>query len=199
MYARSILLPVLGGFVSTVVAEGQSVSKTGNAIFARQNNVNSTCNVFGLDFQDGGSYFINTNSNASFTAVSKFEGCNNDTASILLVNEATDDEYECTSVSTVPDDEAMLSTCPVLKSQLNSGEYLILALGNNGDGNPFAYQREFSISAGPQQTSTVTPTATYSVTVTPTVNVESTSNPLNRDQRKLTVVSYLNYHQELYR
>ena len=168
MYARSILLPALAGLLCAVSAETSPANHL-PALFKRQQNANSTCVAYGIDFQDGGDYFINTNSNDSFTCVTKFEGCNNDQADVMLVNENTGDEYECTNVNTVPDDEAMLSTCPVLKNQLTSGEYLILVLGNNGNGNPFAWQREFSLDAGPQQTSTVTPTVTYSVTTTPTV------------------------------
>lgn len=37
-------------------------------------NPDSVCQSFGVDFQDEGSYFINSNSNESFTAVSYFEG-----------------------------------------------------------------------------------------------------------------------------
>ena len=33
-----------------------------------------TCESYGIDFQDGGSYFIDSNSNASFTTVSEFSG-----------------------------------------------------------------------------------------------------------------------------
>lgn len=174
MYARSMLVPALAGVLSVANA-AQSSPNAGAAphLFARQMNANSTCNAYGIDYQDGGSYFVNTNSNASFTCVTKFEGCNNDKADIMLVNESSGDEYECTQVNTVPDDEAMLSTCPILKSQLTSGEYLILVLGNNGNGNPFAYQREFSIDAAPQQTSTVSSTVTYSVTTQPTITTTS--------------------------
>lgn len=120
------------------------------------------CNTYGLDFQDGGNYFINTNSNASFTFVSSFMGCQNDTASVMLINQSTGDQYDCGSVPTVPDNAPELATCPVLKDQIASGDYLIIAVGNNGNGTPFAYQREFNISAGPQQTITnyYTPTVT---------------------------------------
>jgi hypothetical protein len=122
----------------------------------------SGCNTYGLDFQDGGNYFINTNSNASFTFVSSFVGCQNDTASVMLINQSTGDQYDCGSVPTVPDNAPELATCPVLKDQIASGDYLIIAVGNNGNGTPFAFQREFNISAGPQQTFTdyYTPTVT---------------------------------------
>jgi hypothetical protein len=34
----------------------------------------SVCTSFGIDFQDGGAYFINSLSTNNFTAVSQFEG-----------------------------------------------------------------------------------------------------------------------------
>ncbi|OCK85972.1 hypothetical protein K432DRAFT_285796 [Lepidopterella palustris CBS 459.81] len=128
---------------------------------------NSVCNSFGIDFLDGNEYFINTNSNDSFTVVSEFEGCNADVADIMLVL-PSGDELICSEVNTTPDDTPEMSTCPILKDQMVTGEYLILILGNNGDGNPFAYERDITLDCGPQATSTVTPTVTWNVTVTPT-------------------------------
>jgi hypothetical protein len=125
------------------------------------------CNTYGLDFQDGGNYFINTNSNDSFTFVSSFVGCQNDTASVMLINQNTGDQYDCGSVPTVPDNAPELATCPVHKDEIASGDFLIIAVGNNGNGTPFAYQREFNISAGPQQT--ITNYYTPTVTSTPIV------------------------------
>lgn len=138
---------------------------TPELIFQRDDGV---CYSFGIDFQDGGSYFIDSRSNASFTAVSQFEGCNNDTSSILLVNDETGDQYECSSVPTMPEDTSQLSTCPIEKSQMTTGNWSILAIGNNGaDGDPFAWQRDFFISVGVPETTTYTPTVTYTQTSTP--------------------------------
>jgi len=128
---------------------------------------NSVCNTFGIDFKDGNSYFINTLSNDSFTCVSEFEGCNQDVADIMLVL-PSGDELICSQVPTTPDDTPEMSTCPIQKDEMVSGEYLILITGNNGDGNPFAWERDIQLDCGPQATSTVTPTVTYNITVTPT-------------------------------
>jgi hypothetical protein len=46
-----------------------------------------------------------------------------------------------------------------------SGEWIILILGNNGDGNPFAWERDLYLDCGPQATTTITQTATFSITV----------------------------------
>jgi hypothetical protein len=128
-------------------------------IFKRQEHLNSTCSFFGVDFEEGGNYFINTNSQDPFTFLTVFEGCNNATADLSLVNEDTGDQFDCGSVRTVPDNAPMTATCEVSKNQITSGKYLIITIGNNGVGRPFANQREFTIEAGPQQTITETPTA----------------------------------------
>jgi hypothetical protein len=53
---------------------------------------------------------------------------------------------------------------------MSSGEWTILVIGNNGDGNPFAYERDFSLTVGPQTTETVTQTVTFTQTSIPVVN-----------------------------
>lgn len=103
-------------------------------------NTNSTCNTFGIDFVDGNTYFINTLSSDDFTCVSQFEGCNSDVADVLLVD-PTGEEYLCSEIPTTPDDTSQMSTCPIEKSQMISGLWRILVLGNNGDGNPLAAER----------------------------------------------------------
>lgn len=168
-------------------------SSNAAVLIERQSNPNSTCSVFGIDFQNGGSYFINTNSQADFTAVSQFEGCNNDTASIMLVNDDTSDEYECTAVPTVPDDVSQMSTCPIMKSQITSGNWSILTLGDNGNGNPYAYQRDFMLQAGPQETVTATVTVPFTLTTQSTSTVECKADP-KRCHSVLTLCSYLYPH-----
>jgi len=39
-----------------------------------------------------------------------------------------------------------MSTCPIEKDQMTSGEWSILVIGNNADGNPFAYERDFNLT-----------------------------------------------------
>lgn len=69
---------------------------------ARQDNPDSTCFVYDIDFVEGGSYFIDSNSTANFTTtVQQFDDCNNDSASILLMQQSTEVEWECSSVETV--------------------------------------------------------------------------------------------------
>ncbi|KAF2808430.1 uncharacterized protein BDZ99DRAFT_55601 [Mytilinidion resinicola] len=130
------------------------------------------CDAFGIDYVDGGSYFINTNSQDNFTFVTEFEGCNDDIANTMIVppDDAPDnDEIICSDLDTTDvDDTPEMATCPIKKSQMVSGPWIILVMGNNGDGDPFAYERDITLDCGPQVTATVTPTVTYNITVTPT-------------------------------
>lgn len=158
-------------------------------LLARQDNTNSTCLSYGIDFVSDGEYFINSLSNVDFTAVSQFQGCNDDQASVLLVEQSTGNEWECSSVPTVPDNVAEMSTCPLEKSQMSSGDWSLLVIGNNADGNPFAYERDFSLTVGPQITTTVTPTVVYTATSTPVINTTSKSAPLFWRVLRLTVSS----------
>lgn len=48
-----------------------------------------------------------------------------------------------------------MDSSPIPKSSLISGEYSIIIISNNGDGDPIAYERDISLTVGPQQTSTV--------------------------------------------
>ncbi|RMX74780.1 hypothetical protein D0869_12256 [Hortaea werneckii] len=151
-------------------APGQEWSE----IVRRQHYADSTCQVFGLDFQDGGSYFLNSNFSQNFMASYQFRGCNNATADVMLVNMNNGDQYFCSSVPTVPDNTTQVSTCPVQHSQLSTANYSIITLGNNGNGNPFAVQRDFVLNVGRQETVTVTISTPSTVTSNP-INTRTTS------------------------
>ncbi|KAK6438866.1 hypothetical protein LTR95_004930 [Oleoguttula sp. CCFEE 5521] len=175
MVAFAAIAASVGLLITTASALPDGRTPSPAHIFRRQMNANSTCNAYGIDFQNGGSYFINTLSQANFTCVTQFEGCNNDTASIMLVNDQTSDQYLCSDVPTVPDDVNRMSTCPIMKSQISSGMWSILALGNNANGNPFAWQRDFTLTAAPQQTTTTYGTITQTVSSTPLTSMITTS------------------------
>lgn len=112
-------------------------------------NETSVCLSYGIDYQNGGSYFIDSRSTESFTVVSQFADCEPDTtAYVLLVNDVTGDQLECSGVATTPDLTNVVSTCPIAKNQMTSGEWSILVIGNNGDGSPYAWQRDFVLTVG---------------------------------------------------
>jgi hypothetical protein len=128
------------------------------------------CYSYGVDFVDEGSYFINSQLSEKFTSVSYFQGCNQDIADVLLVEpEGVDsEEYICDQLSTTPQDELKISSCPIQKNQMISGAWLLLITGNNGDdGQPFAWQRDLYLTVGVPVTTTFTPIVTFSLTSTP--------------------------------
>ncbi|KAK0977672.1 hypothetical protein LTS16_015346 [Friedmanniomyces endolithicus] len=134
-----------------------------------------TCESFGDDFQNGGSYFQNNLSSDPFTALQDFDGCQNDTANNVLVN-PNGDQSQCSNTPLLPNDTPQLITCADWpKDKLYNGSWSLLIISNNGNGSPIAYQRDFSLSVGPQHTLTVTATATITNQNTPVVNVTQTS------------------------
>lgn len=54
-----------------------------------------------------------------------------------------------------------------------TGEWSVIMISNNGDAEPIAYERDFSLTVAPQSTTTVTPTVTVPYTTTPVVNATS--------------------------
>ncbi|KAH9870312.1 hypothetical protein IAQ61_005786 [Plenodomus lingam] len=151
MFSRSFFLALAATSLSLVRSDSDAI-----------------CYSFGVDFVDEGSYFINSQSTEQFTAVSYFQGCNDDIADVLFVD-PDNDEYLCSQIPTVPENSNQLSTCPIKKNQMTSGHWLLLILGNNGDdGQPFAWQRDLYLTVGTQITTTMTPTMTVSILTTPT-------------------------------
>jgi hypothetical protein len=45
----------------------------------------AACQVYGIDFQSGGSYFQNSAFTDPFTLVQEFSGCSNDTANVQTI------------------------------------------------------------------------------------------------------------------
>lgn len=132
------------------------------------------CESFGVDFQSGGTYFQNSESTDPFTAVQEFTGCQNDTSHNVFVD-PNGDQTECTETPMQPDDSPQLLTCSDWpKDKLYDGDWSLLIISNNGDADPIAYQRDFSLTVGTQATTTVTPTITVSDSGTPVVNITST-------------------------
>lgn len=107
-----------------------------------------TCQSFGVDFTDGDTFFQNTLSNEQFNATQEFSGCQDDTSNNILIG-PNGDSFECDGTSLVPADQDMTFSCPVQKSALESGDYSIVVISNNGGCSPIAYQRDFIINAAP--------------------------------------------------
>ncbi|KAI5205017.1 hypothetical protein E4T39_03285 [Aureobasidium subglaciale] len=150
----------LSGFLATALLGSRSLAQS--------------CDSYGIDFQSNGNYFQNISSTDAFTFASLFEGCGNDVANNILVD-PNGDEYQCTDTPLQPDDITQLSTCPMDKNQLWSGDWSVLIISNNGDADPIAYERDFYLTVGIPSTTTYTPTVTIFKTTTPLVVVTATS------------------------
>ena len=145
---------------------------TGLALF----QVANACESYGIDFKNNKNYFININSNESFTSVSEFYDCA-EPARVILITPKNESIF-CSDVVTTPDYTDVTSTCPILKNQMYSGDWTLVLLDNNGNGSSFNANRHLHLSVGAQVTSTVIPTITLSVTQTPTSTVNATITDL---------------------
>jgi len=80
-----------------------------SALFSIAKAQSNPCVSFGVDYQDGGSYFQNILSKNPFTFVSTFEGCQADVANNILVD-PSGNQYLCTNTNLTPSDTKEMST-----------------------------------------------------------------------------------------
>ncbi|KAG9519580.1 hypothetical protein KCU93_g8035, partial [Aureobasidium melanogenum] len=134
------------------------------------------CEVYGIDIQNGGTYFENSELTVPFTLVQEFSGCDNDTANNILVD-PNGDQYECSDTPLVPAYTPETVTCSDWpQDKLYSGDWSLVVISNNGDGDPIAYQRDFSLTVGTPTTVTVTPTVTATDLETSVFSILSTTS-----------------------
>lgn len=152
------------------------------------------CEVYGIDIQNGGTYFENSELTVPFTLVQEFSGCDNDTANVRSSNPSTclsktnqelqnilvdpnGDQYECSDTPLVPAYTPETVTCSDWpQDKLYSGDWSLVVISNNGDGDPIAYQRDFSLTVGTPTTVTVTPTVTATDLETSVFSILSTTS-----------------------
>ncbi|GAP83102.2 hypothetical protein SAMD00023353_0401010 [Rosellinia necatrix] len=123
----------------------------------------AACTVYGVDYSNGGSYNIDTSSDALFTFTSVFQGCTQEAVKPVLVDPAGH-QYTCGAINTTPDGEEEKSTCSIAYSSMFSGQWKIIISGTG-----VAVQRVINLTS-------VAP-STVIVTATPTVTVGITSTP----------------------
>ncbi|EPE30348.1 P-loop containing nucleoside triphosphate hydrolase [Glarea lozoyensis ATCC 20868] len=128
------------------------------------------CASYGIDFIDGGSYFIDNTLSKPFTFLSDFEGCDSKTITPILVG-PDEESYFCTDIPTSPDNTSFQSSCPIQQTAFTSGQWLIVI-----EGSTFAFVRTFTITAGTPVYTTVTGTATVGITSTPDAATSTTTS-----------------------
>jgi hypothetical protein len=71
--------------------------------------LSQTCQSFGVDVTNGGSIFVNTLSNDSFSFVEQFSGCSSDDAQNYLIDPAGD-QIQCSDTPMNPVNTSETST-----------------------------------------------------------------------------------------
>jgi hypothetical protein len=87
------------------------------------------------------------------------------------------DQYECSDTPLTPDYTPETVTCTDWpQDKLYSGDWSLVVISNNGDADPIAYQRDFSLSVGTPTTVTITPTVTATDLETSISSIVSTTS-----------------------
>jgi hypothetical protein len=136
------------------------------------------CTSYGVDYSNGGSYYIDGSSNQYFSFVSVFSGCASELVSPVLVS-PDNNQYACSAIQTGQSGAQVTSQCGIPFSAMKSGTWRIVVAGNQ-----IAAQRTITLNVGIPQTTTIT--------ATPTVIVGVTSTP-----RAVTVISTIVQTQTL--
>jgi hypothetical protein len=118
-------------------------------VFSR--TILSECVGYGMDIHDGGSYFLNSESHEKFSFVSQFEGCHEDVAYNFLYD-PDGREYVCSPTDMTPSGTDVWSKCPIDKAHMKSGDWSIVIMSDNGGEEPVAFERDFRLEVGPQET-----------------------------------------------
>ncbi|KAH8839487.1 hypothetical protein MCOR02_002902 [Pyricularia oryzae] len=129
-----------------------------------------SCTSYGVDYSNGGSYYIDSSSNDYFSFVSEFQGCYRESISPVLID-PDNNQYACSAIEIGDSGAKVTSLCYIPFSAMRTGQWkLVLA------GRQISTQRTINLKVGPLATTTVT--------ATPTVIVGITSTP-----RAITIVS----------
>ncbi|KEZ45151.1 hypothetical protein SAPIO_CDS2596 [Scedosporium apiospermum] len=124
--------------------------------------VMADCVSYGIDYANGGQYYIDAGSNQYFSFVSVFQGCQQEAINPVLVD-PLDNYYSCSTISTQPDGQQVTSTCGIPFSAMRSGNWKIIISGDQVN-----VQRTISLTVGLPETSTVTATPTIVLGITST-------------------------------
>ncbi|OIW28951.1 hypothetical protein CONLIGDRAFT_401496 [Coniochaeta ligniaria NRRL 30616] len=132
-------------------------------LLVRVNAAEAACSSYGVDYSNGGAYYIDGSSNQYFSFITVFQGCTQESISPVLVG-PDDNEYACSSINTQPAGTQVTSTCGIPYSAMQSGTWRIIVQSSQ-----IAVQRTVTLTVGVPQTvvTTVTPTVVLGITSTP--------------------------------
>ncbi|TLS29343.1 hypothetical protein PpBr36_01551 [Pyricularia pennisetigena] len=132
--------------------------------------VAQSCTSQGIDYSNGGSYYIDSSSNDYFSFVSEFQGCYRESISPVLVD-PDNNQYACSAIEIGNSGAKVTSLCYIPFSAMRTGPWKLVLVGRQ-----ISTERIINLKVGPLATTTVT--------ATPTIIVGITSTP-----RAITVVS----------
>jgi len=146
-------------------------------------NVLADCSSYGVDYANGGAYYIDGGSNQYFSFITVFQGCTAETINPVLVD-PDGNQYVCSGINTTPAGQQVTSTCGIPFSAMRSGGWKIIVQGNQ-----IAVQRSVTLTVGVPATTTVTATPTIIIGVTTTPRARSKSF-VKTAETGLTLSSY---------
>ncbi|KAK0702629.1 hypothetical protein B0T21DRAFT_388046 [Apiosordaria backusii] len=100
----------------------------------------SACTSYGVDYSNGGAYYIDGSSNQYFSFINIFQGCGQESISPVLIG-PDNNQYACSVIRTDQAGIQVTSTCGIPFSSMRSGNWKIILSGNQ-----ISSQRTFSVT-----------------------------------------------------
>ncbi|KAK3380912.1 hypothetical protein B0H63DRAFT_523653 [Podospora didyma] len=124
----------------------------------------ASCQCFGLDYSDSGSYLIDASANGNFSFASQFQGNCSDGVVYPTFRDPDSNQYGCSTIHSAPVGSVQISTCGIPYSNLTTGTWsIVIYLPSHNT----TITRTFQLTVGVP--------ATVVTTVTPTVIIGTTS------------------------
>ncbi|KAK4191165.1 hypothetical protein QBC35DRAFT_488361 [Podospora australis] len=141
----------------------------------------AACTSYGVDYSNGGAYYIDGSSNQYFSFITIFQGCSQETISPVLIG-PDNNQYACSVIRTDPAGVQVTSTCGIPFSAMKSGTWKIIVAGNQ-----ISSQRTISLTVGVPQTTWVTATPTVIVGYTTTARAQTILTTIVQTQTLIIV------------
>ncbi|OAA66634.1 hypothetical protein SPI_01210 [Niveomyces insectorum RCEF 264] len=79
------------------------------AVLSLSTGALADCSSYGVDYSNGGAYYIDGTSNQYFSFITIFQGCTQESISPILVD-SDNNQYACSAINTTPAGEQQTST-----------------------------------------------------------------------------------------
>jgi hypothetical protein len=139
------------------------------------------CVSYGIDYANGGAYYIDASSSQYFTFITVFQGCNQESINPILVG-PDNSQYACSTINTTPGGNQVTSTCGIPYSAMKSGNWKIIMSGQQ-----VQVQRTMTFTVGVPQTITVTATPTIVLGITSTPRAATVLTTVQQTQTLILV------------